>query len=134
MQVHISTDEFQTMLKAALETLRCPLDGCDYVQEPPLRSQDMRRHLESHRSNKNRQKWVCCGVPREHMAVYGVTVPYNTITFKGIEMVNGCLRTFSRRDALVRHIKTQNNQCLAEEGFWHLLHAPEPPDSSASAM
>ncbi|KAH9927327.1 uncharacterized protein B0H18DRAFT_859582, partial [Fomitopsis serialis] len=80
--------------------------GCSYVPHSTRRTSDVRRHLETHRSSENQQRWVCCGVPVARAAEFGITDVNAAYWWRGWRMVGGCRRGYSRRDSLGRHFKT----------------------------
>jgi len=97
---------------------RCPVPGCSYVPHSTLRKSDVQRHLETHRSGENTQRWVCCGVPVGRAEEFGITNVSGAYWWRGWRMVGGCRRGFSRRDSLGRHFKTcgcKGNVDMAEE-------------------
>ncbi|EMD39924.1 hypothetical protein CERSUDRAFT_122066, partial [Gelatoporia subvermispora B] len=85
---------------------QCP--HCDYVQTNG-RAPDLARHIASHLAGQDPMKWVCCGVPLAHARAYGVRMgPGAEVNmYEGVPMVGGCWRTFTRRDALGRHLRQQ---------------------------
>jgi len=122
-QVMLHGKEFERALHQAINSpaLVCPVPSCPYVQKI-RRMPDMRRHVETHRAQANYEKWICCGVPLRDAAKYKITNVSQAYEFKGTEMVGGCLKGFSRRDALVRHLKSDRNTCVGEARLLHLLH------------
>ncbi|KZT00041.1 uncharacterized protein LAESUDRAFT_732630 [Laetiporus sulphureus 93-53] len=120
-QVHITQQEFDEMLTkfAASRSLECPL-GCGYSQRE-TRVPDMRRHLNTHRASESYAKWVCCGVPLKDAFLYDVCNPDDWYMFRDTKMVGGCMKSFSRRDALVRHVHNSRAGCVAEPDLLHLL-------------
>ena len=74
----------------------CPY--CNYVQKS-RRKPDLDRHIETHFAEN---KHVCRGVPASEADAYGVSAELRD----GSEWVGGCGATFSRRDALLRHLRT----------------------------
>lgn len=86
---------------------RCPVKNCRYVPPSSRRKMDVRRHFETHRSQLNKQRWVCCGVPVEHAAEYGIEDVSDAYEWRGYLMVGGCQDGFSRRDSLKRHLEKQ---------------------------
>ncbi|KAI0754204.1 hypothetical protein C8Q80DRAFT_1071602, partial [Daedaleopsis nitida] len=90
---------------------QCPF--CPHVQHN-RRSPDFRRHLETHTSPEESSRWVCCGVPYSHARALGVpeeVVREEAFEFMGMYMVGGCRKTFSRRDALSRHLRRAAGEC-----------------------
>ncbi|KZT10016.1 uncharacterized protein LAESUDRAFT_617276, partial [Laetiporus sulphureus 93-53] len=79
--------------------------GCDYVPATG-RVPDLRRHMNTHRGYVGQGMWVCCGLPvsvalERELWEDGASTVY---MYNGLEMVGGCMFSFSRRDALVRHL------------------------------
>ncbi|CCL98762.1 uncharacterized protein FIBRA_00767 [Fibroporia radiculosa] len=97
-------------------TSACPVPGCAYVQRR-RRLPDLRRHMETHRAGTSYARWVCCGVSLAEADRYGLRIDNYTSRsmFRGEMRVGGCMRGFSRRDALVRHLKNGRIDCIAED-------------------
>ncbi|TFY68189.1 hypothetical protein EVJ58_g1161 [Rhodofomes roseus] len=90
--------------------LLCPVPHCNYVQRTG-RKPDLKRHIETHRSGENQQRWVCCGVPVEQAEAFGIDDLSSAYWWRGWRMVGGCLRGFSRRDSLGRHLNRASCPC-----------------------
>ncbi|KAI0372341.1 hypothetical protein BV20DRAFT_940611, partial [Pilatotrama ljubarskyi] len=58
----------------------------------------------------------CVGVPHYIAAQYGVAnlTTVHTAVVNGVQMVGGCGKTFSRRDAWLRHLRNPNVACLGD--------------------
>ncbi|KAM5537624.1 hypothetical protein V8D89_008702 [Ganoderma adspersum] len=103
---------------------QCPY--CPYVQQT-RRSPDLKRHIETHTRGKDVALWVCCGVPAVNARELGVpaevvrTAPI--YDFEGVPMVGGCRKTFSRRDALARHLRMAKERGLCY-GDPQSMHQP----------
>ncbi|KAM5543549.1 hypothetical protein V8D89_002800 [Ganoderma adspersum] len=96
---------------------KCP--HCPYVQRN-RRSPDLKRHVETHTRGAHVAAWVCCGVPAETAVELGV--PSEVVRdaplfdFDGVTMVGGCRKVFSRRDALIRHLRKRKGACYGDAG------------------
>ncbi|KAI8978711.1 hypothetical protein BD414DRAFT_421653 [Trametes punicea] len=101
---------------------KCPF--CDYVQAKE-RTPDLRRHIATHcaqaallqdadSSSDSGMQLRCCGVPLHMAKAYGVTDTSKLLVLDGVETVGGCGMTFSRRDALLRHLRNSNNNCVGD--------------------
>ncbi len=91
---------------------RCP--HCSYVQRNH-RSPDFNRHIDTHSPKK--AQWVCCGVPVFDAEAQGVpksVVHEEPFEHEGLPMVGGCKKTFSRRDALGRHLRSNKGRCFGD--------------------
>ncbi|KAI0760567.1 hypothetical protein C8Q74DRAFT_1319556 [Fomes fomentarius] len=91
---------------------QCP--HCSYVQHN-RRSPDFKRHIETHSPKKG--QWVCCGVPVFDAQAQGVpesVVHEEPFEHEGLPMVGGCKKTFSRRDALTRHLDSRKGRCFGD--------------------
>ncbi len=95
---------------------RCPF--CPYVQHN-RRSPDLKRHIATHtRLPEEEAQWVCCGVPVFDAHAQGV--PKDVVNeseafeYQGLFMVGGCKKTFSRRDALSRHLRREEGRCFGD--------------------
>ncbi|KAI0358220.1 hypothetical protein OH77DRAFT_1368287, partial [Trametes cingulata] len=95
------------------DRFRCPYPGCEYVQLK-RRKKDLERHQARHDANKAR--FPCWGVPRERAEQYGVSLEalgnMDVRDYHGVQMVGGCGKWYSRRDALKRHL--DNDGCLGD--------------------
>ena len=108
----VSPDEFAAAAEAAAalssraarDKYKCP--HCPFVQKA-RRKADLDRHVATH-AGKN--EFVCRGVRAEKAGVYEVPVEL----LEGSEWVGGCGKTFSRRDALARHIKNSAGRCYGD--------------------
>ncbi|KAI0760677.1 hypothetical protein C8Q74DRAFT_1441247 [Fomes fomentarius] len=92
---------------------RCP--HCTYVQHN-RRSPDFNRHIATH-SPTEKVQWVCCGVPVFDAHAQGVpesVIHEEPFEHEGLPMVGGCKRTFSRRDALSRHLGSRKGLCFGD--------------------
>ncbi|KAI0760544.1 hypothetical protein C8Q74DRAFT_1372391 [Fomes fomentarius] len=90
----------------------CP--HCTYVQHNH-RLPDLNRHIATH-SPEERQ-WVCCGVPVFDAQEQGMpesVVHEEPFEHEGLLMVGGCKKTFSRRDALGRHLRSRKGWCFGD--------------------
>ena len=64
-------------------------------------------------------EWVCCGVPFDD-AELTKDIPAEMLReelfdYNGQLMVGGCRKTFSRRDALKRHLRAHKGVCFGSE-------------------
>jgi hypothetical protein len=83
----------------------CPY--CGYYQSN-RRTPDLNRHIRIHTRKDHPEMWVCQGVPVEEAVNYNLQSDVGTTMWNGKLMIGGCMRAFSRRDALKRHL--DNNQ------------------------
>ncbi|KAI0693542.1 hypothetical protein C8T65DRAFT_617082 [Cerioporus squamosus] len=94
---------------------KCP--HCEFVQWN-RRGPDFRRHIATHKGNTTKALYLCCGVPLHEAAEHGV--PADILNqqpareFEGLWMVGGCRRTFSRKDAYLRHLAHQAGRCFGD--------------------
>ena len=91
----------------------CP--ECGWKQSN-RRMPDFKRHMKTHtRPTEDDQSkgWWCKGVLLENVDQYK-KIPRDALPymFLGQERIGGCMRTFSRRDALKRHLDNGNVQCI----------------------
>lgn len=99
----------------------CPVPGCEYIQDNH-RVPDLKRHIETHDRWRRPDRWICCGVETDvaHLYREGITqgmsdeeyTKAGAYLFRGRLMVGGCMKTFSRRDALKRHVDNPNIPCV----------------------
>jgi hypothetical protein len=92
-------------------TFICPECGWNQTNQ---RLPDFRRHLLTHtRSSEDADKgWWCKGVLVKDAAQHGIPKTAEQYLFRDKWRVGGCLRTFSRRDALKRHLDNSNVSCV----------------------
>ncbi|KAL7279931.1 hypothetical protein ACG7TL_006341 [Trametes sanguinea] len=100
--------------KTGPDAYKCPY--CDHVQKN-RRSPDMERHIRSHFRRTGQAQWVCCGLPLEEAMRLGHGRNDNPWTFNGVLMVGGCHEDFSRMDALKRHWRNANNNCIGDISY-----------------
>ncbi|KAI0349716.1 hypothetical protein OH77DRAFT_1431752 [Trametes cingulata] len=97
----------------------CPY--CGHVPRNKLASQ-LRRHIKTHTrpADAEDQPWVCCGVPLVDAQAYAVPQALRVpVEYEGILVVGGCGKTFSRRDALRRHLRRRAGKCFGNpQGSW----------------
>ena len=108
-------------LTGELSELRCPVPGCGKRSQ---RVPDLRRHIKSHKHWLEPNKWTCCGIATEEAHLYGIEIAQGATreelieggayVFEGRLMVGGCMTTFSRRDALKRHVDNPNFPCVGD--------------------
>ncbi|KAG2757875.1 hypothetical protein P692DRAFT_20866819 [Suillus brevipes Sb2] len=89
----------------------CPY--CKWVQRNH-RTPDLKRHIRTHTRFERPAQWVCCGIPAESAAMYNV--PHNATPYihNGKQMIGGCGKEFSRRDALKRHLGNDHISCVGD--------------------
>ena len=96
---------------------KCP--HCSYVQGR-RRMVDLKRHIATHNKPSDVALWTCCGFPRERARGEGVPEDMMRAASAIHGMVGGCWETFSRRDALQRHLRKQKGRCFGDAyGTWH---------------
>jgi hypothetical protein len=76
---------------------------CGYLQLTK-RMGDFRRHLKKHEAD-HLSRVVCCGVPPTHPAAASLRSGHLTHWYDGHLFYGGCGRSYSRMDALQRHLK-----------------------------
>jgi hypothetical protein len=81
-------------------TLKCPV--CGFLQSTQ-RKGDFLRHMKTHEDAKL-TRVVCCGIPATHPAAASVVPGRSVRQYKGNMFVGGCGRSYSRMDALQRHL------------------------------
>ncbi|KAH9831379.1 uncharacterized protein C8Q71DRAFT_782259 [Rhodofomes roseus] len=74
---------------------------CRHCSFSTTRKGDLERHERTHFAHICDPELVCCGLPEEEAPVHQ-GVPYE---YGGRRMVGGCMKTFSRRDSFLRHLK-----------------------------
>lgn len=94
----------------------CPECGWKQTNE---RMPDFKRHLRTHTrpSDQDQQRgWWCKGVLLSDVQAGYHRVPEGSVAFEfqGQWRIGGCVRTFSRRDALKRHLDNCNVRCLGK--------------------
>ena len=104
--------------------LDCPVEGCHYIQMNG-RMPDLRRHIRTH--IRKDAEIRCKGVPwqdfmqhRHPFPTISDEQPYAVPNEDGL-WIGGCLKTFSRADALKRHLR--NTSCMGldhkQHHWWH---------------
>jgi uncharacterized C2H2 Zn-finger protein len=85
------------------DVFKCPI--CD--QKPTKgRDQEVKRHIKAHFSEGMKNKPMCLGVRLEDAEEYGADTEI-VQEHDGEMWVGGCGKTFSRRDAYLRHVHNQ---------------------------
>ncbi|KAL0581166.1 hypothetical protein V5O48_000856 [Marasmius crinis-equi] len=96
-------------------------EECDFIcpecgwQQANKRMPDYQRHLRTHaRPNDQDQTrgWWCKGVRVAEQHLYNIPSDAKTYYFQNEQRIGGCLLTFSRRDALKRHLDNSNVCCI----------------------
>lgn len=106
----VSSDAPTPLPHSALRTLKCP--RCGY-RPSKNRPSDLRRHYASHFDEES-LRYVCCGVRIDRASEYGVTDLSNVYEHDGEMRVGQCWRVFTRRDALLRHVKNPKTKCVCD--------------------
>ncbi|KAF8887168.1 hypothetical protein BD779DRAFT_1722687, partial [Infundibulicybe gibba] len=92
----------------------CP--ACGWKQSNQ-RMPDFKRHLRTHTRPSDEEKergWWCKGVLYDHAATYNIPQDSQPYLFLGQLRIGGCVRSFSRRDALKRHLDNENVTCVGK--------------------
>ncbi|RPD60289.1 hypothetical protein L226DRAFT_272619 [Lentinus tigrinus ALCF2SS1-7] len=102
----------------------CP--HCPHVQHNQ-RKPDLRRHIATHTkpTQSRNARWTCCGVPLtdvgKHEVPERVLHEQPMVVHEGVAMVGGCLKTFTRKDALLRHLRVRKGMCFGDASAeWHV--------------
>ncbi len=76
------------------------------------RHSDLKRHILTH-DLQQKNSTVCCGISQEEALERDID-PNHVRTWRldGELRIGACGETFSRNDALLRHVKLQTSQCL----------------------
>ncbi|KAH9979963.1 hypothetical protein BGW80DRAFT_1454507 [Lactifluus volemus] len=80
--------------------LKCK--DCGFSQSTQ-RKGDFKRHLKTH-SDKASNRYVCCGIPVTHWKMASLLPEYTVRSYKGCDFYGGCGKSYSRMDALQRHL------------------------------
>lgn len=112
VQVFLSPEEIEAIVESGSPV--CPVEKCGHVQRK-FRAPEMKRHLKTHCRGLRGEMIVCCGVPMEHAAKYEIPPRLEPFNYNGMARLGGCLKTFSRSDAYVRHLK--KGRCFGETGW-----------------
>lgn len=95
---------------SALRSLKCPV--CSLVFRGKRQS-DLKRHYKAHFAHIF--TFVCNGVHVDRAAEYNIKDFSNVKVLEGEKRVGMyCLRAFTRRDALLRHVKLGRNGCVCD--------------------
>ncbi|KAM5543593.1 hypothetical protein V8D89_002844 [Ganoderma adspersum] len=114
---HISLPTHGSPAVPATNQWKCPY--CSYVQGR-RRMVDLKRHIATHTKPSDVALWTCCGYPRETARLKGVPDDVIGETSAIYGRVGGCWETFSRRDALQRHLRKQKGRCFGDAyAEWH---------------
>ena len=106
-----------TEIAATITTNRWKCPYCSHVQRN-RRSPDLKRHVATHTRSDDDASWVCCGVPV--IDALECEVPRtsvreeNVYVHNGLFMIGGCRKTFSRKDAYVRHLRREKGKCFGD--------------------
>lgn len=105
---------------------RCPVPVCDHVQNNRSVS-ELKRHIDTHRRSMEPEKWTCRRVGIDGAHLHGIRIRQGMTEeefveagwymFEGRLMIGGCLNTFSRKDALKRHLG--NHSCIGHMTSFH---------------
>ncbi|RPD58426.1 hypothetical protein L227DRAFT_577130 [Lentinus tigrinus ALCF2SS1-6] len=106
--------------------------GCEKTF-PRMNKAEFNRHVKSHTGEANKCDWVCTGVPIELACeVYKLSVDRiqqleaegRAMWWNGRYMVGGCRTSVSRRDALKRHLRLSQGNCVGDQnGDWQIGNA-----------
>ncbi|KAK7056940.1 hypothetical protein VNI00_002658 [Paramarasmius palmivorus] len=91
---------------------QCPV--CPWKQKNK-RMPDFQRHIRTHErpsTNDHSCGWWCKGVPVREQDKYAIPRDAQPYMFGGQLRIGGCQMTFSRRDALKRHLDNPNVTCV----------------------
>ncbi|KAI0329286.1 hypothetical protein GY45DRAFT_883801 [Cubamyces sp. BRFM 1775] len=104
----------------AADRWTCP--HCGYIQAN-RRKPDLRRHIATHTTTA--EDWVCCGVPLFDAELTKELPPAalqkDPVIYNGQLMVGGCNKSFSRPDALKRHLHANQGRCFGSEKAPYLV-------------
>ncbi|PPR07118.1 hypothetical protein CVT24_010954 [Panaeolus cyanescens] len=98
----------------AIESIDFICPECGW-QQLNRRIPDFKRHLKTHlrnTENDHSNGYWCKGVRVQDASRYLIPPEAVSYVFKGEERIGGCMHTFSRRDALKRHLDNPNIACV----------------------
>ncbi|KAF9046457.1 hypothetical protein BJ165DRAFT_1164201 [Panaeolus papilionaceus] len=99
---------------SAIEDIDFQCPACGWIQAN-RRVPDFKRHVRTHlRKNDNEDKngYWCKGVRVQDSSRYLLPTDAESYLFKDEARIGGCMRSFSRRDALKRHLDNPNITCV----------------------
>ena len=106
-----------TFVTVSSRTNRWACPHCPYIQHN-RRSPDLKRHIKTPTESADVAMWVCCGVYAPDAMNLGVPAEViqqgQIMDFNGVPMIGGCRKTFSRRDALIRHLHKRKGRCFGD--------------------
>lgn len=107
------------LLARKVSDFKCPI--CGYTQQK-RRVQELKRHIRTHGRWRKPGEWTCrgVGIDRAHLLGIGIRqgmteeefIEAGGYRFEGRLMAGGCRGTFSRKDALKRHVDSPGNSCV----------------------
>ncbi|KAJ7482330.1 hypothetical protein B0H11DRAFT_1652221, partial [Mycena galericulata] len=87
---------------------------CGWIQKNKRRP-DFERHVKIHtraEAEAANEGWQCKGVLISQASGYGLDNSAPTYNVMHEVRVGGCMKTYSRRDALIRHMNNANIECV----------------------
>lgn len=112
---NVQVSSLSEPIDALALSFKCP--ECGWVQLNK-RMPDFKRHLKSHvrpSDGDHSKGWWCKGILASSIPGFRG----EGYQFAGEERFGGCLKTFSRRDALKRHLDNPNVSCLGSVSPWN---------------
>ncbi|KAF7794303.1 hypothetical protein EIP86_005436 [Pleurotus ostreatoroseus] len=116
----------------ALDEWQCP--HCDHYQANGRRP-DLQRHIRTHSKDHDKEvnpgidvyNWICCGVPVEQAANYGIAADTEVKRLRLLGqdrlMVGGCGKSFATRYNYSRHLQAHSSCVGNTYGDWMPGHA-----------
>ncbi|KDR82666.1 hypothetical protein GALMADRAFT_238130 [Galerina marginata CBS 339.88] len=110
-QAEIARLRAQDTGKVVESKFKCPVVECPFHrQSHPWRAPDFKRHLKTHMPNKGCR---CIGVRLSEAEGYSIAPDATIYLFQGEQYIGGCMNSFSRPDALKRHLDNHRISCVS---------------------